>query len=199
MAKKSSKLSRNSYHTLGNTNAYRKLTQKVQEKVDEAQKEIENALTDIGEQTVKKIKEYVKLYYYNAYPEGDNYNRLEEKGGFLHTISYEVNVSNFSIKIYCDWSLLAVSDKPDPKFPHHWENGQAFTYGLYDYMMYGSWPFSRSNRVIQAGFRGIDEDMTKEIKDFLDWYVSDLVSARLEKLGFNVSGLKHGASVLRSD
>jgi hypothetical protein len=49
MAKKSSKLSRNSYHTLGNTNAYRKLTQKVQEKVDEAQKEIENALTDIGE------------------------------------------------------------------------------------------------------------------------------------------------------
>lgn len=144
-------------------------------------------LERMGKEVVKKTKEYVMQLFYSSVPPSDAYNRLMDAGGFLDTISYEVY--NHHLEIYCDWTRLHFGSDYG-YLPHHMNTrtGDAFTTGLYDYIMNGDWPGGRvpkPQHTVMSG--GISKQLSEEINKWLGSYATNAVVENLKRAGYDVS------------
>lgn len=191
----------------------RKLQDAIGVKIDRIQKgfyesyerEARNILMAIAQEGVKKIKEYIKKYFYDETSESPYYERLEEQGGFLATISYTIidkhGMPN-QIRIYCDWDKLKRVIRPyspgqTPQFDaHNGFDNKKFTEGLYDYIMDGTWNSPYGN----PRTTGIGEGVNKELSQLLTGRARQEIAAYMKKY-FKDTTIKHriagGLSVSR--
>lgn len=178
--------------------AYKQLMSSINQAKNDIEYRIKKLLVRIGKDTVEKIKEYVLDFFYNSVPESNVYDRLGEMGGFLGTITYEVDESNLSIKIFCDWEKLKFTSGGPGKMPHHIDvyTGELFTEGLYDYIMYGDWNRTMLPRSIINGFDGISEELQKEINDWLNDYLTSKIVNALEQEGIKIKIINKNIQIL---
>lgn len=191
----------------------RKLQDAIGVKIDRIQKgfyesyerEARNILMAIAQEGVKKIKEYIKKYFYDDTSESPYYERLAEQGGFLATISYTIidkhGMPN-QIRIYCDWDKLKRVIRPyspgqTPQFDaHNGFDNKKFTEGLYDYIMDGTWNSPYGNPRTD----GIGEGVNKELSQLLTGRARQEIAAYMKKY-FKDTTIKHrvagGLSVSR--
>lgn len=169
--------------------AYRQLMNSIKNAKQDVEYRIRKLLVRIAKDTVSKIKEYVLDFFYYSTPISLAYDRLGEMGGFLGTISYEIDESNLSIRIYCDWDKLKFDYGEYGKLPHHIDltTGEMFTTGLYDYIMYGDWNKENLPMSIRSGFNGISDELQKEINQWLEQYLTTRIAQSLEKEGIKVT------------
>ena len=177
---------------LKNTYAAKQFMKAINQMLANAEEKLDKLIIKIAEDTVKRVQDYIRLNYYVAYPEGDNYERLGMNGGFMGAVTYDYDKNSRQVKIKFDSSLLAFGHKGSKKFPSHVENGKHFTHGLYDYMMYGEFPSYKTNTVA-PDFLGLnyDEQMDNEISDWLTSYATGKIKTEMEKEGFSFNGLNH--------
>lgn len=178
--------------------AYKQLMSSINQAKNDIEYRIKKLLVRIGKDTVEKIKEYVLDFFYNSVPESNVYDRLGEMGGFLGTITYEVDESNLSIKIFCDWGKLKFTSGGPGKMPHHIDvyTGELFTEGLYDYIMYGDWNRTMLPKSIINGFDGISEELQKEINDWLNDYLTSKIVNALEQEGIKIKIINKNIQIL---
>lgn len=178
--------------------AYKQLMSSINQAKNDIEYRIKKLLVRIGKDTVEKIKEYVLDFFYNSVPESNVYDRLGEMGGFLGTITYEVDESNLSIKIFCDWEKLKFTSGGPGKMPHHIDvyTGELFTEGLYDYIMYGDWNRTMLPKSIINGFDGISEELQKEINDWLNDYLTSKIVNALEQEGIKIKIINKNIQIL---
>lgn len=169
--------------------AYKQLMSSIKNAKQDIEYRISKLLIRIAKDTVSKIKEYVLDFFYYSTPTSLAYDRLGEMGGFLGTISYEIDESNLSIRIYCDWDKLKFDYGEYGKLPHHIDltTGEMFTTGLYDYIMYGDWNKENLPMSIRSGFNGISDELQKEINQWLEQYLTTRIAQSLEKEGIKVT------------
>lgn len=170
---------------LNTTYVYRQFMKAVSNAQNDVEDRLVSLLDRIGKDTTNKVKEYVNLYFYDSIAPSANYNRLAGAGGFLDTITYEVNASSISVTIYCDWNRLNFS--ADQGFlPHHMGyNGEHFTTGLYDYIIDGRWP----GGIVAAPSNmcsGIGPQLAASINSWLGDYATKKVRDNLAKAGYDV-------------
>lgn len=177
---------------LKNTYAAKQFMKSINQNLSNIEERLDKLIIKIAEDTVKRVQDYIRLNYYVAYPEGDNYERLGMNGGFMGAITYEYNKSTRQVKIKFDSSLLTFGHKGSKKYPSHIENRKPFTEGLYDYMMYGEFP-SYKNNTVAPDFLGLnyDEKMDNEISDWLSDYATGKIKEELKKEGLSFEGLSH--------
>lgn len=177
---------------LKNTYAAKQFMKAINQRMSNVEERLDKLIIKIAEDTVKRVQDYIRLNYYVAYPEGDNYQRLGFDGGFIGAIRYDYDKSSRQVKIIFDSSRLRFNIKGSKKYPSHIENGQHFTQGLYDYMMYGEFP-SYKNNTVAPDFLGLnyDEQMDNEISDWLTDYATGKIKTEMEKEGFSFKGLNH--------
>ena len=169
------------------------------------EREARNILMAIAQEGVKKIKEYIKKYFYDATSESPYYERLEEQGGFLATISYTIidkHGTPNQIRIYCDWDKLKRVYRPyspgeTPQFDaHNGFDNKKFTEGLYDYVMDGTWNSPYGN----PRTAGIGEGVNEELSQLLTGRARQEIAAYMKKY-FKDTTIKHrvvgGLSVSR--
>lgn len=178
--------------------AYKQLMSSINQAKNDIEYRIKKLLVRIAKDTVEKIKEYVLDFFYNSVPESNVYDRLGEMGGFLGTITYEVDESNLSIKIFCDWEKLKFTSGGPGKMPHHIDvyTGELFTEGLYDYIMYGDWNRTMLPKSIINGFDGISEELQKEISDWLNDYLTSKIVNALEQEGIKIKIINKNIQIL---
>lgn len=169
------------------------------------EREARNILMAIAQEGVKKIKEYIKKYFYDETSESPYYERLAEQGGFLATISYTIidkhGMPN-QIRIYCDWDKLKRVIRPyspgqTPQFDaHNGFDNKKFTEGLYDYIMDGTWNSPYGN----PRTTGIGEGVNEELSQLLTGRARQEIAAYMKKY-FKDTTIKHrvagGLSVSR--
>ena len=169
------------------------------------EREARNILMAIAQEGVKKIKEYIKKYFYDETSESPYYERLAEQGGFLATISYTIidkhGMPN-QIRIYCDWDKLKRVIRPyspgqTPQFDaHNGFDNKKFTEGLYDYVMDGTWNSPYGN----PKTTGIGEGVNEELSQLLTGRARQEIAAYMKKY-FKDTTIKHrvagGLSVSR--
>ena len=182
---------------LKNTYAAKQFMKAINQRLNNVEERLDKLIIKIAEDTVARVQDYIRLNYYVAYPEGDNYERLGMNCGFMGAITYDYDSSNKTIKIKFDSSKLVFghtgyNSKGQKKFPSHKELGKPFTQGLYDYMMYGEFPSYKTN-TIAPDFVGLnhDEKMDNEISDWLTDYATGKIKTEVEKEGFSFYGLNH--------
>lgn len=175
-----------------NTYAAKQLMKAINQKLDNVEARLDKVITRVAQDTLNRVQDYIRINYYVAYPEGDNYQRLGFDGGFIGAVRYDYDKSSRQVKIIFDSSRLRFNIKGSKKYPSHIENGQYFTQGLYDYMMYGEFP-SYKNNTVAPDFLGLnyDEQMDKEISDWLTNYATGRIREELEKEGLDFRGLSH--------
>lgn len=159
------------------------------------EREARNILMAIAQEGVKKIKEYIKKYFYDETSESPYYERLEEQGGFLATISYTIidkhGMPN-QIRIYCDWDKLKRVIRPyspgqTPQFDaHNGFDNKKFTEGLYDYIMDGTWNSPYGN----PRTTGIGEGVNEELSQLLTGRARQEIAAYMKKY-FKDTTIKH--------
>ena len=181
----------------------RKLQDAIGVKIDRIQKgfyesyerEARNILMAIAQEGVKKIKEYIKKYFYDATSESPYYERLAEQGGFLATISYTIidkHGTPNQIRIYCDWDKLKRVYRPyspgeTPQFDaHNGFDNKKFTEGLYDYIMDGTWNSPYGNPRTD----GIGEGVNEELSQLLTGRARQEIAAYMKKY-FKDTTIKH--------
>lgn len=181
----------------------RKLQDAIGVKIDRIQKgfyesyerEARNILMAIAQEGVKKIKEYIKKYFYDATSESPYYERLAEQGGFLATISYTIidkHGTPNQIRIYCDWDKLKRVIRPyspggTPQFDaHNGFDNKKFTEGLYDYIMDGTWNSPYGN----PRTTGIGEGVNEELSQLLTGRARQEIAAYMKKY-FKDTTIKH--------
>ena len=74
---------------LKNTYAAKQFMKAINQKLANAEEKLDKLIIKIAEDTVKRVQDYIRLNYYVAYPEGDNYERLGMNGGFMGAITYD--------------------------------------------------------------------------------------------------------------
>jgi hypothetical protein len=159
------------------------------------EREARNILMAIAQEGVKKIKEYIKKYFYDKTSESPYYERLAEQGGFLATISYTIidkhGMPN-QIRIYCDWDKLKRVIRPyspgqTPQFDaHNGFDNKKFTEGLYDYIMDGTWNSPYGNPRTD----GIGEGVNEELSQLLTGRARQEIAAYMKKY-FKDTTIKH--------
>lgn len=164
----------------------------VNQHISNIDEKLDKLIIKIAKDTVSKVQDYIRLNYYIAYPEGDNYERLGMNGGFMGAIAYDYDKDSHQIKIKFDSSLLTFGHTGSKNYPSHMEMGTPFTQGLYDYMMYGEFPQYKTNTVA-PNFKGLnkDEKMDKEISEWLTSYTVGKIKTELQKQGFTFEGIYH--------
>jgi len=158
---------------------------------DDYARAAKNILMTIAQEGVKKIKEYIKKYFYDATTETEYYDRLGAQGGFLATISYTIvdkhGVPN-QIRIYCDWDKLRRVYQPhhDKFDAHNGFDNKKFTEGLYDYIMDGTWnsPYGHPQT------SGIGEGVNEELSKLLTGRARQEIAAYMKKY-FKDTTIKH--------
>ena len=181
----------------------RKLQDAIGVKIDRIQKgfyesyerEARNILMAIAQEGVKKIKEYIKKYFYDETSESPYYERLAEQGGFLATISYTIidkhGMPN-QIRIYCDWDKLKRVIRPyspgqTPQFDaHNGFDNKKFTEGLYDYIMNGEWHSPYGHALTD----GIGKGVNDELSNLLTGRARQEIAAYMKKY-FKDTTIKH--------
>lgn len=183
---------------LGSRYAYKQLMNSIKNAKQDVEYRIKKLLVRIAKDTVSKIKEYVLDFFYYSTPTSPAYDRLGEMGGFLGTISYEIDESNLSIRIYCDWDKLKFDHGEYGKLPHHIDltTGEMFTTGLYDYVMYGDWNKKNLPMSIRSGFDGISVELQKEINEWLEQYLTAKIAQSLEQEGINVTIINKNLEII---
>lgn len=164
------------------------------------EREARNILMAIAEEGVKKIKEYIKDEFYEKADKSPYYERLEEQGGFLATISYTILKNKkgipSQIRIYCDWDKLKrvyhpYSPGETPQFDaHNGFDGKKFTEGLYDYIMDGKWNSPYGN---PSPYAGIGKGVNKTLSDLLTGRAQKNIAAFMKKY-FKDTNIKHRVS-----
>lgn len=170
---------------LNTTYVYRQFMNSVKKAQEDVEERLMALLDRIGKDTTNKVKEYVNLYFYNSVAPSNIYNRLAGAGGFLDTITYEVNTSDISVKIYCDWERLNFSADPGYLGHHIGFDGSHFTTGLYDYIMDGHW----SGGIVAQPRNycgGIWPELSDSMNQWLGDYATRKVRENLSKAGYNV-------------
>lgn len=159
------------------------------------EREARNILMAIAQEGVKKIKEYIKKYFYDETSESPYYERLAEQGGFLATISYTIidkHGTPNQIRIYCDWDKLKRVIRPyspgqTPQFDaHNGFDNKKFTEGLYDYVMDGTWNSPYGN----PRTTGIGEGVNEELSQLLTGRARQEIAAYMKKY-FKDTTIKH--------
>lgn len=163
------------------------------------EREARNILMAIAEEGVKKVKEYIKKYFYSDTPTSAYYERLAEQGGFLATISYTIlkddNGVPSQVRIYCDWDKLKRVIRPyspgqTPQFDaHNGFDNKKFTEGLYDYIMDGKWN-SPYGHALTAG---IGDEVNEELSRLLTGRAQKKITALMKEY-FKDTNLKHRVS-----
>lgn len=178
--------------------AYRQLMNSIKNAKADIEDRIQKLLVRIAKDTTQRIKEYVLDFFYYQVPDSNVYDRLGEMGGFLGTITYEIDSKNLSIRIYCDWNKLKFISGGVGKLPHHIDvyTGERFTEGLYDYIMYGEWNRITLPNSILNGFDGISEELQREINDWLNDYLTTTVVNALEREGIRVKIINKNIQIL---
>lgn len=178
--------------------AYKQLMSSIKNAKQDIEYRIQKLLVRIAKDTVAKLKEYIMDFFYNSVPESEVYDRLGEMGGFLGTVTYEIDYDNLSIKIHCDWEKLKFTSGGPGKLPHHIDvyTGELFTTGLYDYIMYGEWNSNNLPNSIKNGFDGISEELQEEINLWLENYLTTRIKNSLEKEGINVKILNKKLQII---
>ena len=170
---------------LNATYVYKQFMSSVKKAKEDVEKRLVSLLDRIGKDTTDKVKEYVNLYFYDSVAPSDAYNRLAGAGGFLDTITYEIDKSNISVKIYCDWERLNFSADPG-HFGHHIGfDGEHFTTGLYDYIMDGNWSGGIVARP-RNYCSGIWPELSDSINQWLGDYATKRVREDLSNAGYSV-------------
>ena len=154
-------------------------------------------LDKIGAEAVVKVRSLVIEYFYNKVPQGDNYTRLVEDGGFLDTIRYKKDRKNKKIEIYCNWKFLYSSSTPmagDKFSPHYGFDGKKFTQGLYDYVICGLYtPPSGNNHmsgdIPAENWDGMEDIMNKELSRFFNTRVDKELGAYMKRY-FGVKNIR---------
>lgn len=160
---------------------------------DDYSRAAKNILMTIAKEGVKKIKEYIQKYFYDATIPSDNYDRLGAQGGFLATISYTIidkhGVPN-QIRIYCDWDKLKRvyrhKDNPNMFDAHNGFDNKKFTEGLYDYVMDGTWNSPYGNPKTD----GIGDGVNEVLSDLLTGRARQEIAAYMKKY-FKDTTIKH--------
>lgn len=162
----------------------------INQRLDTVEERLDKLIIKVAKDTVTRVQDYILQNYYEAYAEGDNYERLGMNGGFAGAISYEYDKSNRTVRIFFDPSFLMFGHTGSKSLPSHMENGQKFIQGLYDYMMYGEWPNYKPNNVA-PNFTGLNDNdkMSKEISDWLTEYTVGKIKDEMEKQGFSFESL----------
>lgn len=107
---------------------------------------IEKILKKLGEDTVHKVKVFIKQYWYDRYSPLE-YERLEENGGLLGAVSY--TIEDNSVRIHIDESKLihasAHLDKYNQGFwgQHRGFDGKDFGEGLIEFVENGRFDSGR--------------------------------------------------------
>ena len=171
---------------------------------DDYERAAKNILMTIAQEGVKKIKEYIKKYFYDDTSESPYYERLAEQGGFLATISYTIidkhGMPN-QIRIYCDWDKLKRVIRPyspgqTPQFDaHNGFDNKKFTEGLYDYIMDGTWNSPYGNPRTDGIGEGVNKELSQlltgrarqEIAAYMRKYFKDTTISHRVAGGFSVS------------
>lgn len=169
--------------------------------ISDIDKATDKILDRIGLEAVIKIRELVIDYFYNKVPQGENYTRLIEDGGFIDTIRYKKDKKNKKIEIYCNWKFLYSS--PDPqgndKFsPHYGFDGKKFTQGLYDYVICGLYtsPYGQehsSGQLPSEKWDGMEDIMNKEITKLFNSRVDKELGAYMKRY-FGIKNIKRRVS-----
>lgn len=177
---------------LKNTYAAKQFMKSINQHMSDINEKLDKIIIKIAKDTISKVQDYIRINYYVAYPEGDNYERLGMDGGFMGAITYDYDKSNRQIEIKFDSSMLTFGHTGSKKYPSHIEMGVPFTQGLYDYMMYGEFPEYKTNTVA-PDFDGLnrDEQMDKEISEWLTSYTVGKIREEIEKYGFTFEGVYH--------
>lgn len=177
---------------LKNTYAAKQFMKSINQKLSNVDERLDKLILKIAKDTILKVQDYIRLNYYVAYPEGDNYERLGMNGGFMGAITYEYDKDNHQVEIKFDSSMLTFGHTGSKSYPSHIEMGVPFTQGLYDYMMYGEFPEYKTNTVA-PNFEGLNRDgqMDKEISEWLTSYATGKIKTELEKQGFYFEGISH--------
>lgn len=78
---------------LKNTYAAKQFMKAINQRLANAEEKLDKLIIKIAEDTVKRVQDYIRLNYYVAYPEGDNYERLGMNGGFMGAVTYDYDKS----------------------------------------------------------------------------------------------------------
>ena len=171
---------------LNATYVYKQFMNSVKKAKEDVEERLVALLDRIGKDTTDKVKEYVNLYFYDSVMSSDSYNRLAGAGGFLDTITYEINVKDISVKIYCDWEKLNFSPDPGHLGHHIGFDGEHFTTGLYDYIMDGNWHSSKIVAKPRHYCNGIQPELAESINKWLGDYATKKVRDNLANAGYDV-------------
>ena len=171
---------------LNTTYVYKQFMNSVKKAKEDVEERLVALLDRIGKDTTDKVKEYVNLYFYDSVAPSDAYNRLAGAGGFLDTITYEINVKDISVKIYCDWEKLNFSPDPGHLGHHIGFDGEHFTTGLYDYIMDGNWHSSKIVAKPRHYCNGIQPELAESINKWLGDYATKKVRDNLANAGYDV-------------
>jgi len=174
---------------LKNTYAAKQFMKAYNQQLDSLQKRLSKLVEKIAKETVSRVQDYIRINYYEMYPEGDNYERLGMNGGFMGAITYDFDPSGPSATIYFDAFKLVFGHKGSKVLPSHIEAGQHFTQGLYDYMMLGEWPSGKQSNTVAPNFTGLNTygEMDDAITDWLNDYISDRVWQAMSDSGLYMS------------
>lgn len=120
-------------------------------------KNIDEICRKVGEDTVNKLKTYIKLYWYDRYSPED----YERTYSLKNAVSYEIE--NQSVYIYIDTDAF-VRHKPDIGWGQHVGfDGRDFSEGLVEFVEYGRFlsgkSGSRTNPRIGDGSGAIEKTM----------------------------------------
>lgn len=179
---------------LKNTYAAKQFMKSFNNQLEDLQERVYKLADKIGKETVERVQDYIRIYYYEAYPEGDNYERLGMNGGFMGAIRYEVEDTGWSvyINIIFDASKLVFGHTGSKMLPSHVDldsGAKHFTTGLYNYMMYGEWPSNKGRNTVAPDFTGLDDGgkLSEYISSWLNEYVSDRLREAMAQSGLFLS------------
>lgn len=141
-------------------------------------KEIDVILKKIGEDTVNKLKVYVRQYWYNRYTPKD----YERTYSFLESISYRIERN--TVEIYFDEEKFDHIFVNDGWGVHVGFDGDDFGSGLIEFIENGT--FDSGNKGSLTNPRvGDHSGAIEKTKKWLDKYVKDEVKKQLQ-IGLNI-------------
>lgn len=142
--------------------------------VKQSQKSVKDELNKIGKETVAKLKEYTKKYWYDNYSPSD-YQRTYS---FLKTIKYRIFPATPRVAIFYDFRLLEHSVNKDGWGAHVGFNGKYFNEGLVEFIENGNFYSGNKGLSPRAGKGG--SGAIEKTEKWLQEYLDEEVKRRLE-------------------
>lgn len=147
---------------------------KINNLTKQTQTAVKNQLNKIGKDTVDKLKEYTKKYWYSNYTPSD-YQRTYS---FLNTIRYRIFPSIPRVAIFYDFRLLDHAVNKDGWGTHVGFDGKQFNEGLVQFIENGTFYSGNKGASPRAGKGG--SGAIEKTEKWLEEYLDKEVKRRLE-------------------